>query len=105
MILTREKLEKQEEKKLAKYAVTSKKSSGRAFQEHEDTNRLSFQKDRDRIIHCKAFRRLEAKTQVFIAHAGDHYRNRLTHTLEVAQISRGLARNLRAHQAQAGETS
>lgn len=94
MIFTRKELEKTEEKNLAPYAVTSKKSKGRTFREHEDAHRLKFQKDRDRIIHCKAFRRLEAKTQVFIARTGDHYRNRLTHTLEVAQISRDIARNL-----------
>lgn len=94
MILTRKKLEEKEEKNLEPYAVTSRKSRGRVFKENEDAHRLVFQKDRDRIIHCKAFRRLEAKTQVFIAHTGDHYRNRLTHTLEVAQISRDIARNL-----------
>lgn len=79
---------------LADYAVKSLKSKGRTFKERLDDNRLCFQKDKERIIHCKAFRRLDKKTQVFIALIGDHYRTRLTHTLEVAQISRDMARRL-----------
>lgn len=79
---------------LAPYAVKSINSAGRKFSENQDDKRLCFQRDKDRIIHCKAFRRLDEKTQVFVAGSGDHYRTRLTHTLEVAQISRDLARRL-----------
>ncbi len=79
---------------LAPYAVKSGKSKGRKFFEKEEKSRMCFQKDKERIIHCKAFRRLDKKTQVFIAGSGDHYRTRLTHTLEVAQISRDIARRL-----------
>jgi dGTPase len=79
---------------LAAYAVLSRDSRGRKHEEAPDSHRLAFQKDRDRIIHSRAFRRLKEKTQVFVAHHGDHYRNRLTHSLEVAQISRDLARSL-----------
>ncbi len=80
--------------RLAPYAMKSKDSKGRRFKEPEHPFRSSFQRDRDRIIHCNAFRRLEYKTQVFIYHEGDHYRTRLTHTIEVAQISRSIARAL-----------
>lgn len=76
------------------YAVLSKNSRGRKFPEPEDEQRLAFQKDRDRIIHSRAFRRLKDKTQVFVGHYGDHYRNRMTHSLEVAQVSRDVARTL-----------
>ncbi|MFA4815270.1 MAG: deoxyguanosinetriphosphate triphosphohydrolase [Candidatus Gracilibacteria bacterium] len=79
---------------LCPYAVLSKNSRGRKVKEPFDPQRLPFQKDRDRIIHCRAFRRLKEKTQVFIPHYGDHYRNRLSHSLEVSQISRDLARTL-----------
>jgi len=79
---------------LMPYAVKSLKSAGRKFIEKTDDNRMCFQKDKERIIHSKAFRRLDKKTQVFIAFFGDHYRTRLTHTLEVAQISRDIARRL-----------
>lgn len=79
---------------LAQYAVKSRFSHGRQYQEEESPNRTCFQRDRDRIIHAKAFRRLKHKTQVFVAAQSDHYRSRLTHTLEVAQISRHLARLL-----------
>ncbi len=100
MIYTKADLEQLEDKRLAPYAVRSKDSKGREFNEGKATGlgrasaRLCFQKDRDRIIHCKAFRRLDEKTQVFPAFFGDHYRTRLTHTLEVAQISRDICRRL-----------
>jgi dGTPase len=81
---------------LAPYACTSQASLGRAVAEPESSVRGAFQRDRDRIIHCTAFRRLEYKTQVFANFAGDHFRTRLTHSLEVAQIARTLARALRA---------
>jgi len=79
---------------LAPYAAMSASTKGRAHPEDEHPFRGPFQRDRDRIIHCHAFRRLEYKTQVFIYHEGDHYRTRLTHTIEVAQISRTIARAL-----------
>ena len=94
MIITREQIEDRENKTLAPYAVGSSKSKGREYEEPADKYRTCFQHDRDRIIHCKAFRRLSGKTQVFVAHYGDHYRSRLTHTMEVAQISRDIARIL-----------
>ncbi|MEE9613659.1 MAG: deoxyguanosinetriphosphate triphosphohydrolase [Thermodesulfobacteriota bacterium] len=80
--------------RLSAYAVKSKNSRGRRHAETEHEFRTAFQRDRDRIIHCNAFRRLEYKTQVFVYHEGDHYRTRLTHTIEVAQISRTIARAL-----------
>lgn len=84
----------EKEESLSPCAVKSKDSRGRERTEEPDPIRTAFQRDRDRIIHCKSFRRLKHKTQVFIAPAGDHYVTRLTHTLEVSQIARTIARAL-----------
>jgi dGTPase len=94
----REQLEARERETLAPQAAKSADSRGRLRPEREDDVRPAFQRDRDRIIHCKAFRRLKHKTQVFFAPAGDHYRTRLTHTLEVSQIARTIAKVLRLHE-------
>lgn len=90
--------EKQERRALAPYAMAAAESRGRAYPEPEHVFRLAFQRDRDRIIHSRAFRRLEYKTQVFVNHEGDYYRTRLTHTMEAAQITRTLARALGLNQ-------
>lgn len=79
---------------IAPYACHPEATRGRLFAEEESSNRTVFQRDRDRIIHSAAFRRLEYKTQVFVNHEGDHYRTRLTHSIEVAQLARSLARSL-----------
>jgi dGTPase len=94
----REALVRREAETLAPLAAWSARSRARARPEPEDDVRPAFQHDRDRIIHSKAFRRLKHKTQVFFAPAGDHYRTRLTHTLEVAQVSRTIAKVLRLHE-------
>jgi dGTPase len=94
----REQLERRECETLAPQAAKSAESRGRLRPEKEDDVRPAFQRDRDRIIHCKAFRRLTHKTQVFFAPTGDHYRTRLTHTLEVSQIARTIAKVLRLHE-------
>ena len=93
-IITRNMLEQYEDQMLAPYAMRSMHSKGRKYPEPEHTYRSLYQRDRDRIVHSRAFRRLEYKTQVFVNHEGDHYRTRLTHTLEVAMISRSIARSL-----------
>jgi dGTPase len=94
----REALEMRELETLAPQAAKSSRSRGRLRAEPEDDVRPAFQHDRDRIIHSKAFRRLKHKTQVFFAPEGDHYRTRLTHTLEVSQIARTIAKVLRLHE-------
>ncbi len=98
MTSIREDLEARERQFLAPHACKSADSKGRLRQEPEDPIRPAFQRDRDRIVHSKAFRRLKHKTQVFFAPAGDHYRTRLTHTLEVSQIARTIAKVLRLNE-------
>jgi dGTPase len=95
---SREEFEGEEAERLAPCAQASAASRGRLHPEPEHAYRTCFQRDRDRIVHSRAFRRLEYKTQVFVYHEGDHYRNRLTHTLEAGQISRTIARALRLNE-------
>ena len=98
MLIKRGKREEQEEGCLAPYGIRSKDSKGREYPDSTPVYRTSFQRDRDRILHTTAFRRLEYKTQVFINSEGDYYRTRLTHTLEVDQIGRSIARALGANE-------
>ena len=94
----RERLEAQERATLSPYAKLSSETRGRERPISPDDMRTAFQRDRDRILHCKSFRRLKGKTQVFLSPQGDHYRTRLTHTLEVTQVARTLARALRLNE-------
>ncbi|MBW2269864.1 MAG: deoxyguanosinetriphosphate triphosphohydrolase [Deltaproteobacteria bacterium] len=94
----REAFEREETERLAPFAVCSRASRGRLHAEPEHAYRTCFQRDRDRIVHSRAFRRLQYKTQVFVYHEGDHYRNRLTHTLEASQVTRTIARALRLNE-------
>jgi dGTPase len=87
-------LEELEDRTLSRFAARSVDASGRRWPQEDDPLRTAYQRDRDRVIHCKAFRRLKHKTQVFIAPKGDHYRTRLTHTMEVTQVARTIARAL-----------
>ncbi len=98
MFLQREQIEAIEAQRLAPYALLSRDSKGRVYDEAEPRYRTAFQRDRDRIVHSAAFRRLEYKTQVFANDEGDYYRTRLTHTLEVAQIGRTIARALNVNE-------
>ena len=94
----REETQAIERRTLSRYATLSENSRGRRIPQEEDPLRTCFQRDRDRILHSKAFRRLKQKTQVFLSPEGDHYRTRLTHTLEVSQIARTIARALRLNE-------
>ncbi len=96
--MIREDIERLEAENLSPYAALSSKSKGRLQAKEPCSIRTEFQRDRDKIIHCKSFRRLKHKTQVFISPEGDHYRDRLTHTLEVSQIARTISRALRLNE-------
>ncbi|NLE65260.1 MAG: dNTP triphosphohydrolase, partial [Elusimicrobia bacterium] len=94
----REDIEQFEDMMLAPFAMKSRASWGRHYAEGEHPSRTCFQRDRDRVVHCEAFRKLEYKTQVFAIFEGDYYRTRLTHTIEVAQLARTLGRNLQLNE-------
>jgi dGTPase len=97
-MFSRQELEENENRSLAPYGVRSRSSKGRAYLDTEPEYRTAFQRDRDRVLHTTAFRRLEYKTQVFINFEGDYFRTRLTHTLEVAQVGQTIARALGANE-------
>jgi len=97
MLFNRQLLEKIEEQTLAPYGMLSMNTKGREYPDNEPDYRTSFQRDRDRILHTTSFRRLEYKTQVFINYEGDYFRTRLTHTLEVAQVARTIAKAIGAN--------
>ncbi|MCK5082569.1 MAG: dNTP triphosphohydrolase, partial [Candidatus Omnitrophica bacterium] len=95
---TRQDIEMMEDKMLIPYAMKSKDSGGRKYAEDQHEIRTCYQRDRDRVIHSEAFRKLEYKTQVFVIYEGDYYRTRLTHTIEVAQIARTIGRSLQLNE-------